>query len=112
MVFRIDNCSKLAQARLKRTAKQNLLYFPRRTAEISLNKYLMETEKLSLIQACFLIINNLKVSRIDNSVIITILDSRLEKLAQLITYGNESIYGSKILTASIIPRKEIKKYGM
>jgi ERCC4-related helicase len=77
-----------------------VLLFPKRSTEVALNKYLMETEKVSLIQACFLIINSLKVTKADNhneEVTLVVTHPKLDALAQLITYGNEKVQGSQIL---------------
>ena len=87
-------------------ARRAILTFPQRAAEYKLNKYLMENYKLNLVQMCLKILANSKFSYTqDKELVITIIDKDLDIIAQLITYGNRELMGSKILRVAL-GRKE------
>lgn len=107
MIFIQEHSNKVTAYEIKSYARRALLRFPKKTAEVLLDKYLRINYKLTLVQACLLIINNLKVSQ-SSSFETTLYTQNLtyDKLAQLITFGNECTPGSKILQLILNYRKE------
>lgn len=78
-------------------ARRALRYYPIRSNEILLNKYLIEHYKLTLKMVCLKIILKSCYSKSKDKIIITIFDKKLDDLAHLITFGNGRVQGSKIL---------------
>ena len=66
--------------------------------ETSLNNYLLKNYKLNLKMACLKLLTRCKFYRnYDNQVIILFPDEEDDKLASLITYGNDRVKGSNLL---------------
>lgn len=83
-------------------AKEYILAYPFGTSERLLDNYLRATFKIGLKEACLSILFNLKKSSsIGTEIIYTILDERMDKMAQLITCGIGDTPGSLILLNAI-----------
>ena len=83
-------------------ARSLISMYPMRGTEIILNNYLIENYKLTLKNACFLLLTNLHISSgEDNEIIMFFKDDKYAKLAQIITYGADNISGSQILKTAL-----------
>ena len=70
--------------------------------ETKLNQYLRENYKLDLKSACIYLISKSKIYRdLDNNVIVLFPNKDDDKLASLITYGNNEMKGSKLLKLAL-----------
>ena len=70
--------------------------------EIKLNQYLKENYKLDLKSACIYLLSKSKIYRdLDNNIIVLFPDKNDDKLASLITYGNNEMKGSKLLKLAL-----------
>ena len=70
--------------------------------EIKLNKHLKENYKLDLKSACIYLLSKSKIYRdLDNNIIVLFPDKNDDKLASLITYGNNEMKGSKLLKLAL-----------
>ena len=67
--------------------------------DAALDLYFRENYKKTLYQMCYSLIENCLVAKDkkSNIVFITFQDRELDKIAQIITYGNANLHGSKIL---------------
>jgi len=79
-----------------------VINYPMRTNEQKLSQYLMENYQTDLKSMCKKIIRNASITTedVDKTFIVTFLNPELDKLATLITYGNEQTPGSNILRAA------------
>ena len=77
----------------------NLATYNFGATEKALDKFLNDKYKISLHEACILLINNIKqtTNLSSNTLIITFKTNWLDKLASIITYGNGKLQGSNIL---------------
>ncbi len=83
-------------------ARSLISLYPMRGTEIILNNYLVENYKLTLKNACFLLLANLHVSAgEEDEIIMFFKEEKYDKLAQIITYGIYNISGSQILKAAL-----------
>jgi hypothetical protein len=83
-------------------ARSLISLYPMRGTEVILNNYLIETYKLTLKNACFLLLANLQFSTgEENEIIFFFKDDKYDKLARIITYGIENISGSQILKTAL-----------
>lgn len=83
-------------------ARSLISLYPMHGTEIILNNYLVENYELTLKNACFLLLANLKVSTgEENEIIMFFKDDKYNKLAQIITYGINNIPGSQILKTAL-----------
>ena len=83
-------------------ARSLISLYPMRGSEVSLNNYLLENYKLTLKNACLLLLANLQVSEgEENELVMFFKEDKYIKLAQIITYGIDDIPGSQILKKSI-----------
>ena len=102
MFFTIKNDTKkpVSIVKLKNLVRARSLVslYPMRGTEIILDNYLIENHKLTLKNACLLLLANLHVSEgEENELILFFKDEKYDKLAQIITYGIDDISGSQIL---------------
>lgn len=83
-------------------ARSLISLYPMRGTEVILNNYLIETYKLTLKNACFLLLANLQFSTgEENEIIFFFKDDKYDKLARIITYGINDISGSQILKTAL-----------
>ena len=70
--------------------------------EIKLNQHLKENYKLDLKSACIYLLSKSKIYRdLDNNIIVLFPNKDDDKLASLITYGNNEMKGSKLLKLAL-----------
>lgn len=106
MFFIIKTDGKLPASILKLKtlvrARSLISLFPMRGTEVILNNYLVENYKLTLKNACFLLLANLQVSTgEENEILMFFKDDQYIKLAQIITYGIDGLSGSQILKIAL-----------
>ncbi len=106
MFFTIKTDSKkpISIVKLKTLVRARSLIslYPMRGSEIRLNNYLVENYKLTLKNACILLLANLQVNTgEDDEIIMFFKDDKYIKLAQIITYGIDNISGSQILKTAL-----------
>jgi hypothetical protein len=83
-------------------ARSLISLYPMRGTEVILNNYLVENYKLTLKNACFLLLANLQFSTgEENEIIFFFKDEKYDKLARIITYGIDNISGSQILKTAL-----------
>ena len=83
-------------------ARSLISLYPMRGTEIILNNYLIETYKLTLKNACLLLLANMHVSAgEENEIIFFFKEEKYDNLAQIITYGIDNISGSQILKTAL-----------
>ena len=103
-IIKTDNKKPVSIVKLKTLVRARSLIslYPMRGTEVILNNYLLENYKLTLKNACFLLLANLQVSSGEEGEIIMFFrDEQYIKLAQIITYGIDDISGSQILKAAL-----------
>lgn len=83
-------------------ARSLISLYPMRGTEVILNNYLIENYKLTLKNACLLLLANLQFSTgEENEIIFFFKDEKHDKLARIITYGIDNISGSQILKTAL-----------
>jgi hypothetical protein len=83
-------------------ARSLISLYPMRGTEIILNNYLVENYKLTLKNACFLLLANVQFSEgEENEIIFFFKDEKYDQLARIITYGIDDISGSQILKTAL-----------
>jgi len=83
---------------IKMMAIRIVAYYPIKSEEYRLNTFLEQKYKMGLKACCLKILRNCKYMISNNYTIeVFIRDPELDKLAQLITYGTDEIFGSQIL---------------
>ena len=99
-IIKTDNKKPVSIVKLKALVRARTLIslYPMRGTEVILNNYLVENYKLTLKNACLLLLANLHASEgEENELIMFFKDEKYDKLARIITYGVDSISGSQIL---------------
>ena len=102
--IKVDNKQPISITKLKTIVRARSLIslYPMRGTEVILNNYLVENYKLTLKNACFLLLANLQVSTgEENEIIMFFKEEQYIKLAQVITYGIDNISGSPILKIAL-----------
>ena len=83
---------------LYNAAKRIIMCYPMRAGEYILDDFLKRTTKIGLKQHCLKILAACNFSESpQHEIIISLFDPKIEQIAQLITYGNMELKGSKIL---------------
>ena len=83
-------------------ARSLISLYPMQGTETILNNYLVENYKLTLKNACFLLLANLCFSSGEEyEIIMFFKDEKYSNLAQIITYGIDNISGSQILKRAL-----------
>lgn len=103
-IIKNDNKTPVSIVKLKiiLRARSLISLYPMRGTEVILNNYLIENYKLTLKNACFLLLANLQLSAgEENEIVIFFKNDTYEKLARIITYGIDSISGSQILKVAL-----------
>jgi hypothetical protein len=103
-IIKTDNKNPVSIVKLKTLVRARSLIslYPMRGTEVILNNYLVENYKLTLKNACFLLLANLRVSAgEEDEIVMFFKDDKYSKLAQIITYGIDDISGSQILKAAL-----------
>ena len=106
MFFKVNNNRYLSEEYLRTSTLMHAYFliknYPIRSSEKILNDFIIQQYKLSLKDMCVKLLLNLTFYKDDEgNLILLFKDPRLDKVAQLITYGNGAIPGSKILQLSL-----------
>lgn len=103
-VIKTDSKKPVSIIKLKTLlrARSLISLYPIRGTEVILNNYLVENYKLTLKNACFLLLANLQFSAgEENEIILFFKDENHDKLARIITYGINNVSGSQILKTAL-----------
>jgi len=96
--FKVAEPQDITKLQWKYYARKNILLYTMRSNELLLNKYLLQTYKISLKHACLVLLVESKQSfDQENNMYIYWVDKKYERLAKLITFGTGKVPGSKIL---------------
>ena len=106
MFFTLQNNKYLSPRQLRTSTLMSAYYiinsYPLRASDKILNDYLQMTYKTSLKNICIKLLLNISFLKdTDGNFVLLFKDPALDKLAQLITYGNGAIPGSKILQIAL-----------
>lgn len=106
MFFTIQNNKYLSDNQLRADALMNAYFviknYPLKASDIILNDYLLQQYKIDLKNLCVKLLLELHFYKDDdNNFILMFKDPKLDRLAQLITYGNGAIPGSRILQIAL-----------
>ena len=105
MQFVIKNIQANLQAfkyQLIRNARLIILAHRITPGETKLNQYLEENYKVNLNSICLYLLAKSKIYRdLDNNIIILFPNKDDDKLAALVTYGNNEMQGSKLLKMAL-----------
>ena len=102
--IKIDSKKPISIVKLKTLVRARSLIslYPMRGTEVILNNYLVENYKLTLKNACLLLLAKLHFSTgEENEIILFFKEDKYDKLARIITYGIDNISGSQILKTSL-----------
>lgn len=92
------NFDSYTRFKIIRAAKSIIQTFNWSQKEVILDEYLRENFNLKLQNACYFILNHIIIQKNNkNTFTVTFSNSTADKLAKLITYGNEKVKGSEIL---------------
>lgn len=103
-IIKTDGKKPVSIVKLKTLVRARSLIslYPMRGTEVILNNYLVENYKLTLKNACFLLLTNLQISTgEDNEIVMFFKEDKYDKLARIITYGIDNISGSQILKTAL-----------
>ena len=103
-IIKTDNKTPTSIVKLKTLvrARSIISLYPMRGTEVILSNYLVENYKLTLKNACLLLLANLQISAgEENEVIMFFKNEKYIELAQIITYGIDNISGSQILKTAL-----------
>jgi hypothetical protein len=106
MFFIIKNNKYLSTNQLKTDSLLNAYFiiknYPLKATELALDNYLQQQYKSNLKNLCIKLLLNLSFYNNESGDLILLFkDPQLDRLAQLITYGNGAIHGSKILQLAL-----------
>jgi hypothetical protein len=106
MLFTVINKQYKSVEQLRMNTLLNAYYiirnYPMRAADITLDSYIQQQYDTSLKNMCIKLLLSLTFHK-DNegNLVLLFKDSKYDKIAQLITYGNGAIQGSKILRVAL-----------
>jgi hypothetical protein len=106
MLFSIKNSHYLSIEQLRSNTLINAYFiiqnYPLRATDLPMDKFIQQQYKMSLKNMCIELLLNLTFYR-DNSgnLVLLFKDKRYDTIAQLITYGNGAIPGSRILQMAL-----------
>lgn len=109
MLFTITNKHSLSTTQLRANTLLHAYYiiqrYPLHASELALDNYIQQQYKISLKNMCVKLLLSLTYY-IDNdkNLVLLFKDPRYDKIAQLITYGNGVVPGSKILQIALNDR--------
>lgn len=106
MFFTVQNNKYLSPRQLRTSTLMSAYYiinsYPLRASDQILNDYLQMTYKAGLKNICIKLLLNISFLKdTDGNFVLLFKDPTLDRLAQLITYGNGAIPGSKILQIAL-----------
>lgn len=109
MLFTITNTHYQSIGQLRANTLLRAYYiiqkYPLHASELALDNYIQQQHKTSLKNLCIKLLLNLTYY-VDNdkNLVLLFKDPRYDKIAQLITYGNGAIPGSRILQIALNDR--------
>lgn len=106
MFFVVKNNRYLSPSQLKTSTLLNAFFivksYPLKASDKILNDYLKQQYKASLKDLCVKLLLNITFCKNEeNDFILLFKNPKLDQLAQLITYGNGAIPGSRILQIAL-----------
>jgi hypothetical protein len=106
MLFTIKNKKYLSEDQMKTDTLMNayfvIKHYPLKASDIILNNYLQNQYKTDLKNICVKLLLNLTFYKDeDKNLILLFKDPKDDLLARLVTYGNGTIPGSKILQIAL-----------
>lgn len=106
MFFTLPNNKYLSPRQFKTSTLMSAYYiinkYPLKASDKTLNDYLQINYKASLKSLCIKLLLNISFLKDDEgNFVLLFKDPALDKLAQLITYGNGAIPGSRILQIAL-----------
>jgi hypothetical protein len=106
MFFSIKNKRKLAIEQLRTTTLLNAYYiiqkYPLHASDLALDRYIQQQYKTSLKDLCVkLLLNMTFYEDKEGNLVLLFKNTKYDKLARLITYGNGAIPGSCILKLAL-----------
>ena len=106
MFFTVTNKRYLSTEQLRTDAMLNAYYviknYPLKASEVILDRYIQQQYKVSLKNMCIKLLLNLTFYKNDTGDLVLLFkDRRYDNIAQLITFGNGAIPGSKILQIAL-----------
>ena len=106
MLFTISNNNYLSAEQQRVNTLLDAYYiiknYPMHAGDLVLDQYIQQQYNLSLKNMCIKLLLNLTFYKDNNgNLVLLFKDNRLDKLARLITYGNGTIQGSKILQIAL-----------
>lgn len=106
MFFTVENNKYLSSSQLKTNALMKAYFvisnFPLKASDKVLDDYIQQQHKISLKNLCIRLLLNLSFLKNDEGgYTLLFKDPELDKLAQLVTYGNGAIPGSRILQIAL-----------
>lgn len=102
MFFTVQNIHKFDPHRyglyIKEVAYRIILCYPMRAEELVLDNFLKQHLHFGLKEGCLKILAKCKILEAKPGIVTVIINDRnADRLARLITYGTDEIYGSRIL---------------
>lgn len=106
MLFTISNNNYLSAEQQRVNTLLDAYYiiknYPMHAGDLVLDQYIQQQYNISLKNMCIKLLLNLTFYKDNNgNLVLLFKDNRLDKLARLITYGNGTIQGSKILQIAL-----------
>lgn len=106
MFFTLSNNKYLSPRQFKTSTLMSAYYiidkYPLKASDKILNDYLQINYKVSLKSLCIKLLLNISFLKDDEgNFVLLFKDPAMDKLAQLITYGNGAIPGSRILQTAL-----------
>lgn len=90
-------------------AQRIVLTQPLKASEICLDQYLQKHHQITLRGACIMILNGMNFQTAKEDEVVAILKNpQLEKLAQLIMFGNSEVPGCRLLHKALLGEKEAR----
>ena len=106
---KIQAPKKLHRPQAKVIAQRIILTQPLKADEVCLDQYLQKQYQMSLRGACIAIINNMRFQCTQEDEVVAILNHpQLEKLAQIIMFGNDKVPGCRLLHKAILGERSVK----
>jgi hypothetical protein len=106
MFFSVKNNKYLSDKQLRADTLMNAYFvvsnYPLKASDLILNDYLVQQHKINLKNLCVKLLLEISFLKNDEGdFILMFKDPKLDSLAQLITYGNGAIPGSRILQLAL-----------
>ena len=106
MLFIVKNSRYLSTEQLRADTLMNAYFiiknYPMHASDLVLDQYIQQQHKMTLKNMCIKLLLSLTYHK-DNegNLVLLFKDNKYDKIAQLITYGNGAIPGSRILQIAL-----------